>query len=510
MHNLDFGFYFSVVRRRLPLVLMVTLVALLAAVTVTRFRKPVYTASARLLVEAPQIPTELAKSTVPMGATAQLLILQQEMTTHDALVALASRLDIYAANPQTPAEEDIVADMRSRIGFRQLQLDAQDPAQRVAIYVVSFDAANPVLAAKVTNELVGLVLSKNQRERTIRASNTLEFFDQKVVALDQTLRQLEGEILQFKKDNSESLPESLDFYRNELLSQQERQSTLEREASELRSKRSALVAAYTSTDQLPGIEQRLTPDQQLLVDLNKALSEQLTVFSEDSPNIVAMRARIVELQRRITTAGEPVAAGEKTARKVKSAPFGLDLQLSEIDRRLEAIAEEKAAIDKRIAALRLSVSQAPTSEASLTALLRNRDNVQKQYNAAIAQRAEASTGEQLEIRSDGERFSLLEAAIVPTKAAGPRRLLILAGCGAAGVGLGLGLAVLLELLNKTVRRPQDITNLLQAEPLATIPVIRMPAGGGRWNPLAWFSKPRTSSWRENWRRTYFTIRGAQS
>lgn len=504
MHNLDFSFYFSIVRRRLPLVIAVMLVALVAAIMVTRFRKPVYTASAKLLVEAPQIPTDLAKSTVPMGATAQLLILQQEMTTHDALVALASRLDIYAAALETPSDEDIVADMRSRIDFRQLQLDAQDPAQRVAVYAVSFDAENPVLAAKVTNELVGLVLSKNQRERTVRASSTLEFFNQKVLSLDDTLKQLEAEILQFKKDNRESLPESIDFYRSELLSQQERQAPLEREASELRSKRGALVAAYTSTDQLPGVEQRLTPDQQLLVDLNKALSEQLTVFSDDSPNIVAVRTRIGELEKRIRAARKPVLADAKT-QTVKSAPFGLDLQLSEIDQRLEAIVAEKATIDKRIAALRLSIAHAPISEAGLTALLRNRDNLQKQYNDAIAQKAEASTGEQLEIRSDGERFSLLEAAIAPTKAVGSKRRLIVAGGAAGGMGLGIGLVLLLELLNRTVRRPQDIAKLLEVEPLATIPVISMPAGR-KW----WKSPIRSSvwgSWREHWRGKYRALRG---
>ena len=107
--------------------------------------------------------------------------------------------------------------------------------------------------------------------------------------------------------------------------------------------------------------------------------------------------------------------------------------------------------------------------------MRNRENLQKQYNAAIAQRADASTGEQLEIRSDGERFTLLEPAIIPTKAAGPRRLLIVGGGAAAGLGLGIALAVLLELLNRTVRRPMDITNLLQAEPLATIPMVRTTA-----------------------------------
>jgi len=505
MHNPDFGFYFSILRRRLPLVLLITLVTLLAALTVAQFRKPLYTASAKLLVEAPQIPSDLARSTVPMSATAQLLVLQQEMTTHDALVALAAKLGIYAKSLKTPSDEDIVADMRSRIDFRLLQLDSQDPSQRVSIYAISFDAETPMLAATVANELTGMVLSKNQRERTQRAGNTLEFFDEKALTLEHALKQLEAEILQFKKDNRESLPESLDFYRGELLSQQDRQAALEREASELRSKRGALVAVYTNTDELPGIEQRLTPDQQLLVELNKALAEQLTLFSDGSPNIVAMRTRIAELEERIRAVRAPTVIAGK-ARNVRTASFGLDLQLSEIDQRLEAITREKATIDKRVAELRMSVSQAPISEAGLTALLRNRDNVQKEYNAAVARKAEASTGEQLEIRSDGERFSLLEAAIVPTKAIGQRRRLILAGSAVAGMGLGFGLVVLLELLNKTVRRPQDISKLLGREPLATVPVIKKPVERARWKLPAEASYWRIGVWRENWNRAYVMIR----
>ena len=481
MNNIDLNFYFMILKRRLPLVLAIAFVVSSIAVVATRFMQPIYTATARLLVEAPQIPTDLAKSTVPMSATAQLMILQQEMTTHGALVDLASKLNIYGGLSKLPPEEDIVADLRDRIEFRQLELDGQDPLQGVAVYAISFDAERPDLAADVTNEMVTMILTKNQRERTVRAGNTVEFFDQKVVDLDQALNKIEGKILQFKKDNRESLPESLEYSRSELISHQERQASLDKEGSELRARRNALVAAYTATDRLPGVEQQLTPDQQLLVDLNRALSEQLTIFNENSPNIQAMRTRIGELQKRILASRRPVEVDKKTSRK-DVAPFGLDLQLAEIDDRLKAIAEERATIDKRVASLREAISQAPVSEAALASLLRNRENLQKQYNAAIGQRAEASTGEQLEIRSDGGRFSLLEAAIAPTKAAGPKRRLIVLGGAAAGLGMGIGLAVLLELLNKTVRRPQDITNLLQAEPLATIPVVRTAASRKTWRP----------------------------
>jgi hypothetical protein len=42
---------------------------------------------------------------------------------------------------------------------------------------------------------------------------------------------------------------------------------------------------------------------------------------------------------------------------------------------------------------------------------------------------------------------------------------------AAGLGLAGSLVVLLELLNRTVRRPADLTRALEITPLATLPYI---------------------------------------
>jgi hypothetical protein len=45
---------------------------------------------------------------------------------------------------------------------------------------------------------------------------------------------------------------------------------------------------------------------------------------------------------------------------------------------------------------------------------------------------------------------------------------------AGGIGMGLGLIVLLEFPNKTVRRPTELVQKLQIQPLATIPFIAAP------------------------------------
>ena len=63
---------------------------------------PVYRATARMLVETPQIPGNLAQSTVPVNAIEQIEIIQQRLMTRANLLGLADRFDIYADREGSP------------------------------------------------------------------------------------------------------------------------------------------------------------------------------------------------------------------------------------------------------------------------------------------------------------------------------------------------------------------------------------------------------------------------
>ncbi len=457
MADLDLRFYLAIFLRRLPyfiaIVVAVTAIGAAAAVMMPR----TYRAEATILFEAPQIPELAARGPSPVNALEQLQVVRQRVTTRENLLALADRTNVYGDARADLSDSEIARDMQERLHFDQVQTDERGAG--ATVFNVTFDDGKPELAAEVVNEFVSLILDRNTRLRAGRAQGATQFFSDEAARLVAELRRAEDRILKFKNGHGDSLPDGLEFRRARQGALQERLVTLEREEADLRF-RKADLSAGRSEGSAP-----LAPEQQQLLDLNRALSEQLSVFTEDSPNVVALRERIARLQERMQSGSD----GDVGRNSGDISPLGL--QVAEIGERIRLIRNEKEAIAGQVERLTRSIEATPSTETALSALERDRDNVQAQYNSAVARLAEATTGEQIELLSKGPQFSLVEAATPPEKPASPNRKRIAAMAAAAGIGLGVGLVALLEMLNKTIRRPVELSRLLGFEPLATIPFI---------------------------------------
>ncbi len=468
MTGADIQFYLTIIVRRLPYIVAIVITTVALSVVVALLMPRVYRSTARILVEAPQIPAEMVKPTVQTSSLDQLLIVQQQITTRANLVELAKQLELYRGKVLPPAD-DIVRDMRSRLVFDQQALGLG----AASVFSVAFDADTPSLAAKGANQLASLILQTNQRQRTDRAGDTLEFFNAEVSRLGNELNRAESDLLEFKTNNRTSLPESLGFRRQQQENQQLRLTSLEREAADLVTRRSILVDTFTATGQTT--VGAVAPKQQALADLNKALADQLAIFSETSPNIVKLRARIASLQDEAASTGE--AGGDLG--KVVGPRSGIELQLADIDKRRQSIETEQSKLTNEIARITKSIDATAATENRLNSLERNRANIQTQYDAAVARRADASLGEQVETRPNGGRFTLLEEATPPETSLKPKRRLIVALGMAVGIALSAALVALLEFLNRTIRRPKELAYLLGSQPLAVIPYIEGPQEAGR-------------------------------
>lgn len=461
MSGADILFYISLFWKRLPYFVAVVVLVSTAGLVTAILLPPVYRATSKVLVESPQISAELARSTVAGDSATQVRVITESILTTASLVGLANQFGIYKDRSNL-TDYDVAQDMQKRISIGAIPLDMRGGA---ATFDVSFDADNRMQAAQVATEITNRIVAENVRQRTGQAGDTLDFFKQEVTRLGDALKGLEGKILTFKNQNATALPDSLDFRRNQQSSQQERLQLLVREEATLRSRKANLTEVFANFGTLPS-SAPLTPQQKLLDQLEQTLAAQTGMYADDSPNVVAIKARIAAVKAEVMA-----AASTKSGSADKRPPTDLDVELAGIDDRLSFITQEKAAITTDLAQLAKSIEATPATEASLNALERDYGDLKAQYSAAVGRLADASTGEQIELRSKGERLTVLEPAVPPERPFSPNRTRLALMAIAGGLAAGAALVVLLEYLNKTIRRPVQLTRTLRIEPLATIPII---------------------------------------
>ncbi|MEX5730238.1 polysaccharide chain length determinant protein (PEP-CTERM system associated) [Rhodovulum iodosum] len=471
----DFRYYLSIFLRRLPLFLVVAGLISGVAIAVALTLPPAYVSQTRLLVESAQIPDRLATSTVQMEPQEQLQIFETRLLTRANLLGIARQLDVLEDQDKMNPDE-IVAAMRARTSIRRSS--RRDAA---TLMTISFEAPRAQTAAGVLNEYLTLILQENAEFRTRRAAQTQQFFQQEVARLNEELDAQSAQILRFKTENADALPESMEYRRSQQVALREQVAQIDRDVATLRDQRGRLRQIFEATGRIEGLDGtgQLSPEEQELARLERELADALLVYSEENPRIKLLRGRMEQARRRLLEAqsGAAPETGTDPARSM------FDLQMAEIDARIETLQARKTDLEAELAELAESIARTPANAITLEALERDYANIRDQYNTAVGRLATASTGERIENLSRGQRVTVIEQPAVPSEPTRPNRVK-LAGMGVGlGLGAGIALIVLMELLNSTARRPADLVNRLGITPLATIPYMRTRGQRGRRRAL---------------------------
>jgi len=473
---MDLGYYWQLLRRRLPLIIILTTIGAGLGLGVALTLPPTYESRAVLIVESEQIPDELAASTVRTGEMEALQIIRQRILSREVLLELANRLGIFGENTEMSADQR-VSNLRERItiapsgGTRRGQ-------QNATIVTVGFKASGARLAANTANEIVTLILQENVEMRTAVARQTLDFFEQEVARLEEDLDVVSGQILDFQENNLEALPDSLDFRRTRQATLQERLIRLEREQTALQDRRAQLVTLFETTGRTElgngraasRVVQR--PEEVLLNELRAEYARLAAVLSDSNPRMVLLRSQITAAEEAVANLPEPAsndpdAEGDDGARSVEMSLF--DLQLADIDAQISYIERQKEAVNVELVQLSETIEATPGNAVTLAALERDYANLQAQYNQAVANRARAETGSIIESLSRGQRITVIEQAVPPDNPSSPNRPMIAIAGTMGGLSLGLGIFLLLELLNRSVRRPEDLKTALGIDAFGSVP-----------------------------------------
>jgi uncharacterized protein involved in exopolysaccharide biosynthesis len=194
-------------------------------------------------------------------------------------------------------------------------------------------------------------------------------------------------------------------------------------------------------------------------------------YSDDNPRIIRLLNRIDRLEAIVeaeASAGEPPEGEEEG---ISTEQAFLDAALAEIDSELESIQTTIESATEELEELARNIALSASNAIQLAELERDYGIIQTRYASAVENLNEARMSERLESTSQGQRITVIENANVPRVPSGPDRTMIAGLAVFAGVGLAVGYFALLEFLNRVIRRPSEMVERFDVEPIAIIPYM---------------------------------------
>lgn len=463
----DPQFLLGALKRRWWLILLPAVIITPLVAGIAYILPATYQSTARILVESAQIPDNLAQSTVRVGIDQRVALIEQRLMTRENLLDLARRFNItQTTGPMSPTET--VNFMRGATSIRGVRYTQGGPVSGVNI---SFTSSNPVLAAQVANEFLELLLQQNIAQRTGRALQTSDYFRQETERLATELAEREAALTQFKIENDAALPESLPFRREELARLQQQVFERELQAVALQEQKKQIVEAMQRGD-LDQIGREQTPEEVELARLRRTLVQQRTTYSDNHPLVRSLTTRIAALEERVASDLLTLSVDQtENTDDGETVQSRVEKMLGDLDRRIEQLDVRRAEEQARIARLETTIEMTPAVELELSRRERELGVLQVQYRDTVLKRAQAETGERLEVTQQAERFEVIERAEVPPAPTAPNRPLIAAAGAVGSLGLGFALALLAELLNRSVRSVADLERQLNLRPIVVIPYI---------------------------------------
>ena len=472
--------YWAIIVRRRLLVIGSIIAGLLIAGLLCLVLPKSYRSSTLILIENAKIPEEYVKGLVGASVEERLTMLQQQVLSRTLLSQIIEEFNLYGGKVGSSGMDSVIEGLRKEIKVDTVGT-VTNRGKSVEAFTISFAHENPMTAMKVTAKLASQYIEENLKVREQMVTGVSAFLEQELTSAKAALEAQEQAIGKFKTKHIGLLPEqmeanlrALDRLQSDLNAtddmlhkQTDKLSMVEKSIKEYEA--SGTTQATSGT---PGAAQAsMDPLLMRLRELEKNLTTLLAEYKETYPDIAQVRQEITSLKKQLAAKyGDP--SDEKDADVAKTFdPYLRELirQRNELRVEVSSFKERRRRLADQIREFENRVEQTPSREQELMILVRDYQNMQKNYQALLDKRLNAHVAENLEKRQKGEQFRVLDPANLPTTPEKPNRLVIMLMGLLGGCGLGVGLAMGIEQLNPTFKRREEVEMLPGIRVLAAIP-----------------------------------------
>ena len=322
-----------------------------------------------------------------------------------------------------------------------------------------------------------MFIEKNLRVREHQAQETKSFINAEAERLRKELEEQEAVVNRYKAANRFELPEQLDSnlrsleqLRRELEANnlrlaalQERKGVLQKQTVESDIREMDVLPVGSPAGQGQGTTQMVQIQMK-----KKELETLLQRYSSKHPDVVRLQKEIQMLEN-ASTHGNPASSTEPSS--VNPLKRVLQTQIADIDLEIQALRSQSERTRSQINVLQTRIDNTPVRAIELSKISRGYEITLRKYQDLLAKGLESELSENVEKQQKGEQFEIVEPANFPAKPVRPNRLLIVLVGLVGGLVGGIGLAVLLETLDTSFKKGDEIDAFVNVPLLATIPAL---------------------------------------
>lgn len=473
--------YFAMLRRRVKVILIPTLLAPLAGFALSYAFSPKYTSESLVLVEEQKVSEIYLKSGVSQDLTQKVATLQQRAMSAENLRPLIESLGIaHGANV-----DGVIDGIRANIAINPVVTTALGPVppggRKSALpgFNVAFTASNPRRAQEICAGVTNIMIRENLNDTSANARSTADFLGRQVEDAKRNLDQMDAKLADFKKRFVGQLPGSEDKNLQMLMGMN---SQLDANTQTLN--RAQQDKAYTESmlaQQLAAWKSSQTSTnpqslQQQLATLQAQLISLQAHYTDDYPDVVKTKRDIAEVQRKLDEINAAAAnpASVATDKENLAEPpeiRQLRMQIHQYEQLITQGTREQQRLQDQIKVLQGRVALSPAIEEEYKELTRDYDTAQKFYEDRLANKKQAEMQVAAVQEQQGETMSVLNPADLPDAPSFPNRIMFAGGGFVGGLMLGLGLAIWLEMRDTSLRTENDVIAVLDLPVLSQVPWV---------------------------------------
>jgi polysaccharide chain length determinant protein (PEP-CTERM system associated) len=431
-----------------------------------------YAVEAKVYIDTDTVLGPLMRGlTVPTDQDQQVAIMLKSLTTRPNLEQIVRLVNPRAAS-LTPAE------MEKAVTALNDNIDMRSEGVR-NLFSIAYIDNNSAYAEAVTQSLLSILVDSNVGDKRRDMNGARSFIDQKIAEYEAKMREAELRRANFKAANLDAISATTgDGANGELQAAKNDLAAAEITVSSLKSQLNG-VPPTVASDQLPTLTEkgaasggsssplaRLRQAEQTLLDLR-------STYTENYPDIIAIKQTIAELQKQVAAAEKNTNGQAPTGSAVGVPnPVYVDLKT-----RLSAGEVALALLQHRVAVANDKVENAKKHAVEMIAIANKYADLDRDYNVLqtnyaelVKSREAARLSQSMSEQQQSIAFRIIEPPKRTVFPVSPPRLALNSAVLLAGIAAGIALAIGLSIFSGRFTTSEELAEYFSLPVLGVVTV----------------------------------------